>query len=150
MTTRRSTIIGLGATALTPFVSAGSALAQAAAEREKQLYEAAKKEGELTWYTAQLAADSAEKFGRAFTAKYPGVKCNVVRTTAQVAYQRLNQELLSRVERSGKAFLSNAMVNGHFALRACIVNFRTTQADIEALLPLLSRLGAEVDGAMRS
>jgi iron(III) transport system substrate-binding protein len=93
MTTRRSTIIGLGATALTPFVSAGSALAQAAAEREKQLYEAAKKEGELTWYTAQLAADSAEKFGRAFTAKYPGVKCNVVRTTAQVAYQRLNQEL---------------------------------------------------------
>jgi glutamate/tyrosine decarboxylase-like PLP-dependent enzyme len=63
--------------------------------------------------------------------------------------QRLNQELLSRVERSGEAFLSNAMVNGHFALRACIVNFRTTQADIEALLPLLSRLGAEVDRSLR-
>ena len=64
--------------------------------------------------------------------------------------QRLNQELLSRVERSGEAFLSNAMVNGRFALRACIVNFRTSRADIEALLPLLSRLGAEADRALRA
>ena len=64
--------------------------------------------------------------------------------------QRLNQELLSRVERSGDAFLSNAMVHGRFALRACIVNFRTSQADVEALLPLLSRLGAEADRALRS
>ena len=57
--------------------------------------------------------------------------------------ERLNQELLSRVERSGEAFLSNAVVNGRFALRACIVNFRTSQADIEALLPLLARIGRE-------
>jgi glutamate/tyrosine decarboxylase-like PLP-dependent enzyme len=64
--------------------------------------------------------------------------------------QRLNQELLSRVERSGEAFLSNAMVNGRFALRACIVNFRTSQADIESLLPLLTRLGAEADRALRT
>jgi hypothetical protein len=28
-----------------------------------------------------------------------------------------------------------------FALRVCIVNFRTTLSDIEALPPLLSRLG---------
>jgi aromatic-L-amino-acid/L-tryptophan decarboxylase len=63
---------------------------------------------------------------------------------------RLNQELLSRVERSGEAFLSNAMVNGRFALRACIVNFRTTEADIETLLPLVARLGAEADRALRA
>jgi glutamate/tyrosine decarboxylase-like PLP-dependent enzyme len=63
---------------------------------------------------------------------------------------RLNTELLSRVERSGEAFLSNAMVNGHFALRACIVNFRTSEADVESLLPLLSRLGAEVHQALNS
>jgi glutamate/tyrosine decarboxylase-like PLP-dependent enzyme len=56
--------------------------------------------------------------------------------------QRLNQELLSRVERSGEAFLSNAIVNGRFALRACIVNFRTSEADIDALLPLLARLAS--------
>jgi glutamate/tyrosine decarboxylase-like PLP-dependent enzyme len=57
--------------------------------------------------------------------------------------QRLNQDLLTRVERSGEAFLSNALVGGRFALRACIVNFRTSLADIEALPVLLSRLGRE-------
>ena len=57
--------------------------------------------------------------------------------------RRVNQALLTRVERSGEAFLSNAVVNGRFALRACIVNFRTSVQDVEALLPLLSRLGRE-------
>jgi hypothetical protein len=52
--------------------------------------------------------------------------------------------LLTRVEKSGEAFLSNAIVNGTFALRACIVNFRTSLADIEALPPMLSRLGKDV------
>jgi aromatic-L-amino-acid decarboxylase len=64
--------------------------------------------------------------------------------------QRLNQEVLSRVERSGEAFLSNAIVGGRFALRACIVNFRTSLADIEALPPLLSRIGREADRAIRN
>jgi len=61
--------------------------------------------------------------------------------------ENLNQELLSRVERSGETFLSNAMVNGRFALRACIVNFRTSETDIEALPPLLARIGREADHA---
>jgi aromatic-L-amino-acid decarboxylase len=56
----------------------------------------------------------------------------------------INQELLTRVEKSGEAFLSNAVVNGKFALRACIVNFRTSLVDIEALPPLLSRLGENI------
>ncbi|RZL68362.1 MAG: extracellular solute-binding protein [Variovorax sp.] len=59
------------------------------------LYEAAKKEGELTWYTVPQTSEVAEKMGRTFTARYPGVKVNVVRTTAQVAFQRLNQDLKS-------------------------------------------------------
>jgi aromatic-L-amino-acid/L-tryptophan decarboxylase len=63
--------------------------------------------------------------------------------------RRLNEELLSRVERSGQAFLSNAVVGGKFALRACIVNFRTSLADIEALPPLLARFGREADQTMR-
>jgi aromatic-L-amino-acid/L-tryptophan decarboxylase len=63
--------------------------------------------------------------------------------------QRLNEELLTSVERSGEAFLSNAMVNGRFALRVCIVNFRTSLADIEALLPILARHGRETDRTLR-
>ena len=63
--------------------------------------------------------------------------------------ERLNRELLTRIERSGEAFLSNAMIGDRFALRACIVNFRTSRADIDMLPPLLARLGRETDDAMR-
>jgi len=56
----------------------------------------------------------------------------------------INQALLTRVEKSGQAFLSNAVVNGKFGLRACVVNFRTSLADIEALPPLLARLGEDI------
>ena len=58
----------------------------------KALEEAAKKEGELTWYVAHYTSEGAEDLGRGFTEMY-GVKVNVVRTTAQVAYQRLLQDL---------------------------------------------------------
>ena len=53
------------------------------------------------------------------------------------------------MEKSGEAFLSNAVVDGRFLLRACIVNFHTSLGDIEALPVLLSRLGREVDAALR-
>jgi glutamate/tyrosine decarboxylase-like PLP-dependent enzyme len=53
----------------------------------------------------------------------------------------INQALLTQIEKSGRAFLSNAIVNGKYALRACIVNFRTTEADIDGLLPLIGDLG---------
>jgi aromatic-L-amino-acid/L-tryptophan decarboxylase len=61
---------------------------------------------------------------------------------------QLNQNLLAAVEKSGEAFLSNALVGGTFALRACIVNFHTSLGDIEALPLLLSRLGKEADTAL--
>jgi aromatic-L-amino-acid decarboxylase len=61
----------------------------------------------------------------------------------------LNQGVLTAVEKCGEAFLSNALVGGRFVLRACVVNFHTSVGDIEALPPLLSRLGREVDDAMR-
>jgi aromatic-L-amino-acid/L-tryptophan decarboxylase len=53
---------------------------------------------------------------------------------------KLNEELLARIEKSGRAFLSNAVVNGKFALRACIVNFHTSDEDIEALPELITSL----------
>jgi glutamate/tyrosine decarboxylase-like PLP-dependent enzyme len=47
---------------------------------------------------------------------------------------RLNEEIMAAVQKGGRAYLSNATVNGKFALRACITNFRTTKADIEQTL----------------
>ena len=62
---------------------------------------------------------------------------------------QLNNELLTRLQNSGEAYLSNAIVRGRFALRACIVNFRTTRADIEALPPLIVRIGVKTDAELR-
>ena len=53
----------------------------------------------------------------------------------------LNEELLVRVQKSGDAFFSNAVINGKFALRACIVNFRTTDTDIDILPELVAKIG---------
>jgi iron(III) transport system substrate-binding protein len=64
----------------------------AAFEGEPQLYEAAKKEKEFTWYTAHYDSETAAALCGGFEQKYPGIKCNYVRTTAQVAYQRLAQD----------------------------------------------------------
>ncbi|HLF48725.1 MAG TPA: extracellular solute-binding protein [Methylomirabilota bacterium] len=61
-------------------------------EGEGQLYEAAKKEKELTWYTAHYGSETAAAVCSGFEKKYPGIKCNYIRTTAQVAYQRLAQD----------------------------------------------------------
>ena len=57
---------------------------------------------------------------------------------------RLNQLLLTYVENSGEAFCSNALIEGKCALRFCIVNFRTSTGDIEAVSPLVARLGRRV------
>ncbi|RPI53659.1 MAG: aminotransferase class V-fold PLP-dependent enzyme [Acidobacteria bacterium] len=56
---------------------------------------------------------------------------------------RLNQDLLSRVEKSGEAFLSNAVVDGRYALRACIVNFNTSAEDVDALPGIVARQAAQ-------
>ena len=73
-------------------VVAALAFAPAARADMKALEEGAKNEGELTWYVAHYTSEGAEDLGRGFTETY-GVKVNVVRTTAQVAYQRLLQDL---------------------------------------------------------
>lgn len=68
------------------------------APHERRLYEAARARNEqVTWYTAHYNSETAEAIGRAFDETYPGVQAKVVRTTAQVAYQRLTQDMRARV-----------------------------------------------------
>ena len=62
---------------------------------------------------------------------------------------KLNLELLTGLQASGEAYLSNAVIHGKFALRACIVNFRTSLADIEALLPIVVQMGDALDMELR-
>jgi glutamate/tyrosine decarboxylase-like PLP-dependent enzyme len=62
----------------------------------------------------------------------------------------LNQQLLTVIEKSGEAFISNAVIDGKYALRFCIVNFRTSTDDIEAMPELIARLGREVHDKLGS
>ena len=62
----------------------------------------------------------------------------------------LNQEVLTRLQQGGEAYLSNAVIGGKYALRACIVNFRTALEDVEALPGLVVRIGKQVDGNLRA
>jgi glutamate/tyrosine decarboxylase-like PLP-dependent enzyme len=61
----------------------------------------------------------------------------------------LNRELLDRLQRGGDAFVSNAVIRGRYVLRACIVNFHTGPADVEAVPMLAARLGEELDRRLR-
>jgi aromatic-L-amino-acid decarboxylase len=71
-------------------------------------------------------------------------------TAAADAYlNELNEHLLHRLKTGGEVFLSNAVVRGTFLLRTCVVNFRTTRADMEALPGIVIRHGDELDRAMR-
>jgi glutamate/tyrosine decarboxylase-like PLP-dependent enzyme len=62
---------------------------------------------------------------------------------------RLNQLLLAKLEDSGEAFCSNAVIDGKYALRFCVVNFRTSTDDIEALPQLVARLGGLAHAELR-
>jgi glutamate/tyrosine decarboxylase-like PLP-dependent enzyme len=55
----------------------------------------------------------------------------------------LNLRLLAAIEKSGEAFISNALIAGRYCLRFCIVNFRATSCDIEAMPQLVVRLGRQ-------
>ncbi|MEX2467260.1 MAG: aminotransferase class V-fold PLP-dependent enzyme [Gemmatimonadota bacterium] len=62
----------------------------------------------------------------------------------------LNRQIQDRLERSGRAFVSHAVLDGVHALRMCIVNFRTTLGDVEALADITVELGRESDASLRS
>ena len=73
-----------------------------------------------------------------------------VETPAVEAYlNTLNEELLDIIQRGGAAFVSNAVIGGRYVLRACIVNFRTGPADVEALIEIVARAGRDLDAARR-
>jgi glutamate/tyrosine decarboxylase-like PLP-dependent enzyme len=58
---------------------------------------------------------------------------------------KLNTELLARLQTSGKAYPSNALVHRKYAIRVCIVNFRTTLKDVLALPKIVIDLGRRIE-----
>jgi aromatic-L-amino-acid decarboxylase len=57
------------------------------------------------------------------------------------AIDAFNEHLLVALQRDGSSYLSNATLGGRFALRGCVLNYRTTLRDMEILLDDLRRVG---------
>ena len=64
--------------------------------------------------------------------------------TVKYSLDELNQEILRKVVRNGRVYLSNATVNSQFALRICIVNHRATRADLEEVVTEVLAAGREL------
>jgi hypothetical protein len=62
---------------------------------------------------------------------------------SQAELNALNKSLMERVQAEGRAFLTNAVIDGDYLLRACIVNFRTGEDDVRALIDEVVRVGRE-------
>jgi aromatic-L-amino-acid decarboxylase len=97
---------------------------------------------ELQWLTTSLSITT-------FRYVPPDLRSTIGEPAVDAHLDALNRELLDRLQRGGELFVSNAVVSGRYALRACIVNFHTSRADIEAVPPIVVRVGRAVDAALR-
>ena len=69
------------------------------------------------------------------------------RGTIGMSEEKLNSfnlELLKRIVARGRVYLSNASLRGKFCLRACIVNHRTKDADIDSIIPEVLEAAKEI------
>jgi iron(III) transport system substrate-binding protein len=94
---RRNVLAGTGAVlAGAAFSTRVMADAPPAEPVTSALIEAAKKEGQVIYYTS-TDLPVAEKLAKAFEAKYPGIAVRVERTGAERVFQRIGQEYSSNI-----------------------------------------------------
>ncbi|MGZ3472764.1 MAG: amino acid decarboxylase, partial [Isosphaeraceae bacterium] len=60
------------------------------------------------------------------------------------ALDTINRRIVNRLVGEGSFFLAPTILKGRTALRVCIVNFRTHEEDLAALLDEASRIGEEL------
>lgn len=66
---------------------------------------------------------------------------------AELTLSQVNRALLDVLQREGQAFVSQAVCEERFLLRACIVNFHTSRHDVDALPEIVARVGRRVSAA---
>jgi len=70
------------------------------------------------------------------------------RDVVERALDAWNERLLVALQRDGSSYMSNASVGGRLALRACIMNHRTTLADMDVLLADLRRVAGALGDSL--
>jgi len=95
---------------------------------------------------ARLAVGDLEELGKR-------IRCGEVRRSAGVndaQFDGLNLCILRDVQRRGRVYVSNGTDHGKFALRAGMVNHRTTLADVEAVVDEVLQVGRELSPGAQS
>jgi aromatic-L-amino-acid/L-tryptophan decarboxylase len=108
----------------------------------RELHSAVSRHPELEPFTNDLSIST-------FRYVPPELRAEVGGERTERYLNALNQEVLERLQIAGEAFVSNAVIRGRYVLRACIVNFNTTTADVEALPEIVVRVGRAVDAELR-
>ncbi len=93
---RRAVLKGSAAAAATVFASPVRAQLPPPSPLNDALIAAAKKEGRVSFYTA-MDLDFAQRLGKAFEAKYPGISAKVERSGAERVFQRIGQEYGAKI-----------------------------------------------------
>jgi len=102
----------------------------------KLFFELAKKQTELEAVTQNLSIT---------TLRYVPISYSLNNENNETYLNTLNEALLNSLQQGGEVFLSNAIVNGKYCLRGCIVNFRTSNKDIEEIIEIIVREGKKTD-----
>jgi aromatic-L-amino-acid/L-tryptophan decarboxylase len=55
-----------------------------------------------------------------------------------------NRAILERLQLAGDAFITSTELTGRFVLRACVVNYRSTRADVDRMLEAIRTIGREL------
>jgi len=108
----------------------------------RALADAVRATPELEWMTQDLSVTT-------FRFVPADLRARLHETDVERHLEALNRALLDRLQRGGEIFVSNAIVSGRYALRACIVNFRTSLEDVQAVPEVVVRVGHEVDKRLR-
>lgn len=111
----------------------------------QRLYDAAAAHPELEAFTRELSITT-------FRYKPADLVVNredVANEDVENYLNELNEKLLSEIQTGGEAYVSNAVLEGRMLLRSCVVNYRTSTDDIDALPEIVTRLGQSLDEEIR-
>jgi len=73
-----------------------------------------------------------------------------LRNESSQTIDAFNERLLVALQRDGSSYLSNATLGGRFALRGCVLNYRTTLRDMETLLDDLRRVAKSLPASAQA
>jgi glutamate/tyrosine decarboxylase-like PLP-dependent enzyme len=105
----------------------------------KLLFELAARHAELEAVTQSLSIT---------TFRY--IPLDYDKTNSQDYLNTINETLLNQLQHAGEVFLSNALLQGKYCLRSCIVNFRTSEKDIHEVIEIVVREGRKTHAQMNS